>query len=288
MLIPKGVLALRNVAASEKTRYAINGVLIERKDGRARATATDGKMLAMVTWDDEKPESIDSAHAFGIPAESRESLSTVLPSEALARAEKAIPKDKATKARKPFTQLVALNETPRERGAFELSTVDATLSPTVSTVTPVDGHFPPVDDVLPKEGAAGVIRIGLNAELLFRLAQTLSAAGASFGASPSDHVILEIKDAHSAVCVRAFGRTPGADVRGVLMPVNIGDESAEREPARKAPPAKPRETSAMIERREAEASAGSTCNGCGEAPRAVPSRDGLCNACADTLERKVA
>lgn len=46
MLLPRGVLKLAMCAASERTRYAMDGLAIERDDsGRVKVTATDGKRL---------------------------------------------------------------------------------------------------------------------------------------------------------------------------------------------------------------------------------------------------
>lgn len=55
MLIKRGMLKLGTVAAQEKTRYAMNGILVERHtDGTARLVATNGKMLAMVNVHDAR------------------------------------------------------------------------------------------------------------------------------------------------------------------------------------------------------------------------------------------
>ena len=51
MLLPKAVCKLRDIATSEPTRYAIDGVLLERDaDGKARAVATDGRRLIVVEY----------------------------------------------------------------------------------------------------------------------------------------------------------------------------------------------------------------------------------------------
>ena len=51
MLIPKKILSLTKICATELTRYAINAVHFYRdKDGKCHAEATDGLMALRATW----------------------------------------------------------------------------------------------------------------------------------------------------------------------------------------------------------------------------------------------
>lgn len=60
MLIPRSLLAFAACAAQEKTRYAMDGINIERTDaGVVNVTATNGKMLARCTFPDRS-----ASHAF--------------------------------------------------------------------------------------------------------------------------------------------------------------------------------------------------------------------------------
>ena len=53
MKIPGAVFAVANAASDDHTRYAIAGVNLERSGERCRATATNGKLLIHVEWQDE-------------------------------------------------------------------------------------------------------------------------------------------------------------------------------------------------------------------------------------------
>lgn len=227
MLIPRGLLALRNVAATDKTRYAMHGVAFERKGELARASATDGKMLALVSWRDQKTTDVDAAERFGLPANENGKLFVLVPSEALARADKSMPRDKATKARRPVTQFLALDENAEHaEHALKLATLDGALSPMVATTPQVKGHFPPIDDVIPSEGKG--IRITFDAEYLLRLVETLSCVGESFDRRKSTAVTLEMSGPDAPISVRVGARGSAFDARGILMPVRHGgDEGAD-------------------------------------------------------------
>ena len=59
MLIPRSVLPLTKCCDDRTSRYALQGVRFTRNgDGRATATATDGRRLVQARWC-EKDEGID-------------------------------------------------------------------------------------------------------------------------------------------------------------------------------------------------------------------------------------
>lgn len=66
LTIPRSLVALRDVCAGEKTRYALDYVHVRRVAGVAAVTTTDGKCLARASWDDSGAdfETLISAEAF--------------------------------------------------------------------------------------------------------------------------------------------------------------------------------------------------------------------------------
>jgi hypothetical protein len=223
MLIPRGVLALRNVAAQEKTRYAMNGLLLTRTaDGKAEIVATNGKMLALARFDDA-PDVADYPSIDGVSAGPRKDGKPffVVPNETIQAAEKALPR----KAWKAPQKLVCVDETTRDDEPRKLATFGATMDPTVSAVRPVEGYFPPYADVIPRAGNG--ICITFNASMLLTLAEALTDAAEAIGIPCAVRrgdvpVTLEMKDPQSAILVHVHSprgeNHPG--VTGVLMPIN--------------------------------------------------------------------
>lgn len=223
MLLPRGVLSLRNVAAQEKTRYAMNGLLLTRtEDGKARVIATDGKALASVTFDDA-PDVADYPSVEGVKIGRREDKKApffVLPVHAIQSAEKALPK----RAVKPPQRLVCVDETMTDEGSVKLATLGADMTPTVASVRAVDGHFPPCDEVIEsvQKATNKGIRIGINAGILYRLACALAESANAIGSHVQDTkepaISLEMSSPQCGITVRVNGRK---DVFGIIMPVNL-------------------------------------------------------------------
>ena len=214
MLIPRGILKLRSVASQSKSRYALNGVCIERKDGdTCRAVATDGKALALVEWNDANRHETDGL----IDAKTtRPGLVTVLPVSGLNTIDKAIPK------RKQFANAQVRLEEPSVNGHANL--VHPVSDGDVEFKLPtVEGNFPPYEDVLKgEEGKKETIRIGLNIGLLYNLVRALQEAKGTGDAAPVAR--LEIVDEFSAVRVTVSGGCGDPSVTravGLLMPVNL-------------------------------------------------------------------
>ncbi len=105
-------------AHPEKTRYAMNGILIDLKDTRLRLVATDGKRLAMC----ERPASDVKAPVF-----------VVVP----------------TKAMQLLSRVVAGGEQHVEVSVEPAQVQFRTAAATVMARL-IEGHFPPYEDVLPK------------------------------------------------------------------------------------------------------------------------------------------
>src|SRR5581483_11564320 len=80
MLLPRGVLKLAMCAASEKTRYAMDGLAIERDDsGRVKVTATDGKRLVRAELAPMSDAARALAETFGITVKPGRIPLTVIP-----------------------------------------------------------------------------------------------------------------------------------------------------------------------------------------------------------------
>ncbi len=138
LTIPAGRLKLmldrtRFAAAKEMTRYAMNGVLIERKDKKLFLVATDGHRLAQardeMNTDNDKP------------------VSAIVPLKAITLLERLLADAEATvqlqfRENKLFAQIL----TGVDAKKADHRTVTASLSAAL-----VEGTFPPYQDVIPKD-----------------------------------------------------------------------------------------------------------------------------------------
>lgn len=211
MLILRGVLKLEKIAAHEPTRYAMNGILLDRDPAthEAIAVATDGKRLMECRWSDE---ALRSDFQAPINLEERAKFFTVVPNEAIKACEKNIPK-----RGKPCNRYLAVDEVSAN-GTVKLATLND-LGPNVTEVKSIEGHFPPYAEVIPPSKGHANMKIALNARLLYELAEALHAAHESD--TNESAIILEIKDANSPIVVRATGANlSGVKTRAVLMPIN--------------------------------------------------------------------
>jgi DNA polymerase-3 subunit beta len=110
-------------AASEHTRYAINGVLYHREGKRLRMVATDGRRLALASAD------CDAADG---------ERSCIIPAKALGLLRR-LTKDPDTTVRIAVTD---------SRIAFHVGNEGA---PATLVSSLVEGRFPPFEDVIPKD-----------------------------------------------------------------------------------------------------------------------------------------
>jgi DNA polymerase-3 subunit beta len=106
-------------AAVEKTRYAMNGILLDLKEKRLRLVATDGKRLALAE------RTLETAI--------QKPVFAVVPTKGLTLLRNLLAQGEET---------VALR--------FEESQVFLKTSRAVLSARLVEGHFPPYEDVLPK------------------------------------------------------------------------------------------------------------------------------------------
>ncbi|MSQ90715.1 MAG: DNA polymerase III subunit beta [Phycisphaerales bacterium] len=107
--------------ASDNTRYAFNGVLLERKGRRLRMVATDGRRLALVKGECAGPADGDA--------------SCIIPTKALNVLNRLLDDPDAAV------------QVSRDRNRIRFSIGDSAVL--VSSL--IEGSFPPFDDVLPKD-----------------------------------------------------------------------------------------------------------------------------------------
>ena len=163
MLIPKGVFHVSRCAAKESTRYAINGVNVEREaDGKCRATTCDGRRLLTVTWDDEYQRK-EFPPIDGINTDPVNEFSRIVPTKQWNEAAKLIPK-----SYKPVLKHCVLDEST-EKEKVRLATTDMTDTRSI-TLASVEEIFPDRERVMPKY-QIGVthVEIGINPRLLAEL-----------------------------------------------------------------------------------------------------------------------
>ena len=108
-------------AASEATRYSLNGVLVVFEKGVAEFVATDGRRMALMR------KKMSGVEAMGENA--------IVPSEAMALIERLLTSTKDEEV------AVALDET----------TVTVQSTSALVNARLVEGHFPPYGDVIPKD-----------------------------------------------------------------------------------------------------------------------------------------
>lgn len=176
-------LSVFHAAHREVTRYAMNGVLVDEKG----FTATNGKVLCHVTH--------NGAVGAGVAP-------FVIPLATVKDLNRAIG---AGKKAKPF--VLELGPLPAEG--------KATRTGETRDIRPVDGFFPPYEDVLPTDRDSRD-DVGLNAQLMIDL---LKAAQAFAGTK--DVVLrMNVKDAKAGVIFKAT--SGGREFTGIQMPVDLG------------------------------------------------------------------
>ncbi len=208
--IPRNILALASVASAKVTRYAMHGMLVSRApDGACVATATDGRMLARVHYR-------DGGAGLG-------SGETIIPREACAAAAK-------------IARACAKGDTPeRETVRWSADGLTAFAKDRTRSVVPapgVEGHYPPVDSVIPSTPSS-VLRVTLDATLLATLAEALNAAVGRVGFGVVTLEINADKAARAPIVVRVSSDEAAEDVTGaigVLMPAIDGTDKIPASP----------------------------------------------------------
>lgn len=162
-------------ASTEESRYTLRAVKFD-VEGK-RIMATDGHILAIVPC-----EPAEGDHSSLIPLDAMKAIRT------MERASKHVPVQ------------VTTNGKITAKGGGGTSEFEA-----------MEGQFPNVDMVVPKDGA-WTLTIGLDAELLYKLAKAITPKGEGL------IVKLQIKDGQSSVKVTT-SKLEGAI--GVIMPCRV-------------------------------------------------------------------
>lgn len=143
MLIPPNVFHVSKVAATEGTRYTIDGVQVGRDpEGNPFAVATDGKRLLAVKW----PEDPADEYPAGVGDVTKVAdFKVVVPRKAWEDAAKLAPR----RPLKPILANVLLDEPRAKEG--ERIPLAATDLESVQRVEPrpPQGYFPPWESVVP-------------------------------------------------------------------------------------------------------------------------------------------
>lgn len=213
MLIPKCIFPVVKFSAKEKTRYALNSVLLDRKgnDGGPRAIATDGRRLIIVEWNEPEPDKYPTLE--GLPHEKPDKPNvegTMVPVSAWEKACKAIPKMKF----RPVLEHAIFDETDSETvrmGATDLETVEKFES------RKLEGHYPEFDTIVPTD-LTDYVTLGVSPALLcetVKVVETIVGKGVP--------VRLHVpSDGNAAIVVEAKN-DDGIKAKAILMPVELGN-----------------------------------------------------------------
>lgn len=199
-LLTKGHSVVAKAASTDETRYILQGVYLEETKNGMKATATDGRMLAIV--EDESVAFAASEYpANVIPATAPNGAkSAIVPIDAFVSAFKGMP---GRKCQLPILQTVAVT-----MGATEttLGTTDL-QTPIVRTAKNIEGHFPDCEQVIPKKAT---FAINFNPRLLgvgLKIAQDFEL----------EQVKMEFTDDKSPV--KITGKLNGQKLTVVVMPM---------------------------------------------------------------------
>lgn len=191
MLIPSRLKKLATIAASEESRYAMNGVCLERLSStKCRARVTDGSRLVDVKWEDTEE------HKDGEPRP----FSVIVPSHlwktALTSKEEFVALKEQWVHSAP--KLLVFN-----RGDCEVSG------------EPQEGAFPNTDACIPVYQKTDGVLIGMSPELFGGLTAVCDATDPSNVGGTRFH----FAEAEKPILIRQI--TDSLDVTAVLMPTKI-------------------------------------------------------------------
>jgi hypothetical protein len=218
--IPKRLLAVAEIAATEQSRYAFHGVNVGRKGDRLSVCATDGRRLLKVEWTEQETAPLEGMEDAEKPVDGFNSIVPARTLRQLGRMIPPAPRGKKAKAQPPF---VVLNEATAN-GHVSMIHVNKEFGQRIAVDAPsCDGQFPPYEDMIPnreivkEDGAGGnakAVRVAVNARLLTGLLEAMVAA------VPADNetVIIEVplNPTRPIKLTRDSGDVSSV---GVLMPV---------------------------------------------------------------------
>lgn len=207
MLIPKNVFPISAMCCTDSSRYALGGVCLERDERGPVATATDGKALISVRWD----EPATGEFPANAGDDSRKAgFATIIPVKAWSEAAKSIPK----KVTKSVLRNVLVEE-PSANGTVRLATTDLE-SIKESKVKPCEGRFPKWRDAIPEHKRSEVATIWVDAALLAETLSTLAKMSTSDGVC---RVMLQVP-VNGESTIKIVQQEAGMTATAVVMPLS--------------------------------------------------------------------
>lgn len=199
MKLPSFIKALCKLCDSSNGRYGLAGVKCVSQDGASTLAATDGRMLAVVTYPDDTHVNLRGGETVGVDA--------VVPGKELGRAYSTAF---AKNGKRGVTLLPAKGE------------VHVTGAGGSTDIPALSCHYPKYEQVLPQDAdMKGYVAITLDPDLLYKLCDLCSAA------QDERHrgMTLWVKDAESAAFISGRYVEGGTDytVRCAIMPLSADD-----------------------------------------------------------------
>jgi len=221
MLIPKQVFPIITVASRESTRYSIAGVQIRRKPGgQCEATATDGRRILTVQWDDTKAQTCYPKKSGNTPPAKTHDVT--IPGETWRKAGRKVP-DYADGT----LNYCVLDETTPDDTIHMLAT-DHHATHEIEG-KPEEKHFPTWEDAIPAYTIGkDAVEIGVNPALLGELLTTIARITTSeelkgirliVPNNPNKPILITARNDHS-----------GIEATGVMMPIKLRDREGNERP----------------------------------------------------------
>lgn len=199
MFIKKELFKVSECSAVENTRYAINGVRIERRGEKCRAMATDGRIAIITEFaepkgGDARPTDIDTSPVadFGaiVPTDSWDSVRKQLPNR----------KDSMAVFQEPGSN-GSVEVEPKQGASMEVHTIEG-IFPSIESVIP--DYAPKIDSV----------QVKLSPSLLIRLLDAMRSC------TPGVPITFTVPVAKLGPALLGSELPDGTKCTGVIMPVD--------------------------------------------------------------------
>ncbi|HLY22262.1 MAG TPA: hypothetical protein VKT83_07315 [bacterium] len=205
ILIPKAFERVADVASKDENRSALCGVHVKATDAGVIIEATDGaRMIRATVPTPFKPE--DFPTIAGFDANANGAQEAIIPLDAWKKAFKAVPKPKY----RPILGCLALT---MEQAQVTFASTDL-QSASITPVKPVDGNYPNIDQVMPKDEPTFAIAFDANI-----LADTLKALAALADDGHKPMVRFEFHGSEKATKVVVSHSKESAQVEALVMPM---------------------------------------------------------------------
>lgn len=219
MLIPAQVKNVAKAAASESTRYAINGIFVERTDGKCSATTTDGRVLLNVRWDDEaaRKEFPNTGDGLSVSPNGGD-FKAIMGVEHWTKAFKDAPR---LQSARDWLKYVVVDE-HSANGTITLATHNGDADPACGVhrfaEPSIERNFPAYRDIIPQYTDDNSTTIGMNPKLLANLLTAIAACATSVESKGVRLIVPH--DPGKPMRIEADG-LEGVQATGVIMPVNL-------------------------------------------------------------------